>query len=87
MFLLQKYDVCTPKIYNQLYNLVGEPLAMEDESPLVVLLNQKIVTKEAIEPESYVALAGIVGQLDLAELQTQVKHFDTKAVDVLVPVL
>lgn len=66
--------------WNELYDLAGGPLAMEHESPVVALLNQRTATKEEIDPESYVALAGIVGQLDLTELETQAKHFDAHAV-------
>ena len=66
--------------WNELYDLAGGPLAMEEETPLVALLNQRTATKADIDQASYVALAGIVGQLNLSELEAQPKHFDTKAV-------
>lgn len=66
--------------WNELYDLAGGPITMEEEAPLVALLNQRTATKSEIDPESYAALAGIVGQLDLTELETQAKHFDAQAV-------
>jgi len=46
--------------WNEACSLVGEDLHFIDEPPMVAILNKKAFTKQDIDAESYVALAGFV---------------------------
>jgi len=46
--------------WNEACDLIGEDIHLEDESPMVAIMNKKAATKADIDEASYVALAGFV---------------------------
>lgn len=44
--------------WNELCALAGGPIIMEDEAPLVALLNQQIASNTGLDADSYIAVAG-----------------------------
>lgn len=54
--------------WNELSTLAEGPIQMEDEAPLVSLLNEQTATTADLDEASYVVAAGIVGQKELSDL-------------------
>lgn len=59
--------------WNELCELIGEDVHMQNENHMVPILNKKVVTKEFLDKNTYIATAGTVESGVLEKIETQLK--------------
>lgn len=72
--------------WNELCEFLGEDVRLEDGPPMVPILNEKLSTRADIDEESYVALAGTVGDDIIGRIERALdEKFEGLASPELVP--
>jgi len=72
--------------WNELCNLIGEDVHLENEPEMVSILNKKTVTAADLDEASYIAMAGTIDQDIFGKIQTALeKKFKGQASPELVP--
>jgi len=60
--------------WNELCRLAGGEIHLEDEPPMVALLNKRAASREDLDPASYVAMAGVVGDGILSKIEMALRE-------------